>query len=46
VLWCTREACRIAFPRTFGYREIFDALGVFAVVCQYATIAFFVLPRA
>jgi hemolysin III len=34
------------FPRTFGYHEIFHALVVVAVVCQYATVAFFVLPRA
>jgi hemolysin III len=34
------------FPRTFGYHEIFHSLVVVAVVCQYATIAFFVLPTA
>ncbi len=34
------------FPDTFGYHEIFHALVVVAVVCQYATIAFFVLPKA
>lgn len=34
------------FPRTFGYHEIFHALVVVAVACQYATVAFFVLPRA
>ena len=34
------------FPRTFGYHEIFHALVVVAVACQYAAVAFFVLPRA
>ncbi|HZQ81402.1 MAG TPA: hemolysin III family protein [Gaiellaceae bacterium] len=34
------------FPRTFGYHEIFHSLVIVAVICQYATIAFFVLPRA
>jgi len=33
-------------PSTFGYHELFHALVVVAVACQYATIAFFVLPRA
>jgi hemolysin III len=33
-------------PATFGYHEIFHALVVIAVICQYSTIAFFVLPRA
>ena len=33
-------------PHTFGYHEIFHALTVIAVACQYATVAFFVLPRA
>jgi hemolysin III len=32
-------------PATFGYHEVFHALVVVAVACQYATIAFFVLPR-
>jgi hemolysin III len=34
------------FPNAFGYHEIFHALTVVAVACQYATVAFFVLPRA
>ena len=34
------------FPKTFGYHEIFHALVVVAVACQYAAVAFFVLPRA
>jgi hemolysin III len=34
------------FPRTFGYHEVFHALVVVAVACQYAAVAFFVLPRA
>jgi hemolysin III len=34
------------FPHTFGYHEIFHVLVVLAVVCQYVTVAFFVLPRA
>jgi hemolysin III len=33
-------------PHVFGYHEVFHALVVVAVVCQYSTIAFFVLPRA
>jgi hemolysin III len=34
------------FPRTFGYHELFHVLVVIAVVCQYASVAFFVLPSA
>jgi hemolysin III len=34
------------FPATFGYHEIFHTLVVVGVACQYATVAFFVLPRA
>jgi len=33
-------------PHTFGYHELFHALVIVAVACQYATVAFFVLPRA
>jgi hemolysin III len=33
-------------PSTFGYHELFHALVIVAVICQYATVAFFVLPRA
>jgi hemolysin III len=33
-------------PATFGYHEIFHSLVIAAVVCQYATVAFYVLPRA
>jgi hemolysin III len=32
-------------PRVFGYHELFHLLTVAAVGCQYAAIAFFVLPR-
>jgi hemolysin III len=32
-------------PRVFGYHEIFHTLVVVAVACQYAAIAFFLLPR-
>ena len=30
-------------PHTFGYHELFHALTIVAVICQYAAIAFFVL---
>jgi hemolysin III len=30
-------------PATFGYHEVFHALVVLAVACQYASVAFFVL---
>ena len=33
-------------PRTFGYHELFHSLVILAVACQYATVAFFVLPSA
>jgi hemolysin III len=33
-------------PHVFGYHEVFHGFVVLAVVCQYSTIAFFVLPRA
>ena len=32
-------------PRTFGYHELFHVLTLAAAACQYAAIAFFVLPR-
>ncbi len=32
------------FPAVFGFHELFHALVVLAVACQYASIAFFVLP--
>ena len=34
------------FPDSFGYHEVFHALVIAAVACQYTTIAFFVLPNA
>jgi hemolysin III len=34
------------FPRVLGYHEIFHVLTLVAVGCQYAAIAFYVLPRA
>jgi hemolysin III len=33
-------------PRIFGFHEVFHALVVAAVACQYASVAFFLLPRA
>jgi hemolysin III len=30
-------------PRVFGYHELFHALTIVAVACQYVAIAFFVL---
>jgi hemolysin III len=33
-------------PHVFGYHELFHALVIVAVACQYAAIAFFVVPRA
>jgi len=33
-------------PSLFGYHEVFHALTVVALACQYGTIAFFVLPQA
>jgi len=33
-------------PTTFGYHEVFHALVIAAVACQYSTIVFYVLPRA
>lgn len=34
------------WPATFGYHELFHAFVVVAVACQYAAIAFFILPNA
>jgi hemolysin III len=33
-------------PGTFGYHEVFHALVIVAVACQYSTIVFYVLPQA
>jgi hemolysin III len=33
-------------PRVFGYHELFHVLTLAAAGCQFAAIAFFVLPRA
>jgi len=33
-------------PATFGYHELFHALVVVAVACQYSSIVFYVLPQA
>jgi len=33
-------------PLVFGYHELFHALVIVAVACQYTTVAFFVLPQA
>jgi hemolysin III len=32
-------------PTVFGYHEVFHALVIIAVACQYTAIAFFVLPK-
>lgn len=32
------------FPTVFGYHELFHALTIVAVACQYVAIAFFVIP--
>jgi hemolysin III len=32
-------------PAVFGYHEVFHALVIVAVVCQYTAIAFYVLPK-
>lgn len=34
------------WPRIFGFHELFHALVIAAALCQYAAIAFFVLPNA
>jgi hemolysin III len=34
------------FPRVLGYHEVFHALTIIAAACQYAAIAFYVLPRS
>jgi hemolysin III len=34
------------FPRVLGYHEVFHGLTIIAAACQYAAIAFYVLPRA
>jgi hemolysin III len=34
------------FPRVFGYHEVFHALTLVAVACQYVAIAFFVVKVA
>jgi hemolysin III len=34
------------FPRVLGYHEVFHLLTLVAASCQYAAIAFYVLPRA
>jgi hemolysin III len=33
-------------PHVFGYHELFHVLVIVAVACQYAAVAFFVLPQA
>jgi hemolysin III len=32
-------------PTVFGYHEVFHALVIVAVACQYSAIAFYVLPK-
>ena len=31
------------FPRVFGYHELFHALTIGALACQYVAVAFFVV---
>lgn len=33
-------------PPVFGYHELFHLIVILAVVCQYASVAFYLLPRA
>jgi predicted membrane channel-forming protein YqfA (hemolysin III family) len=33
-------------PRVFGYHELFHVLTIAAVACEYAAVAFYVLPSA
>lgn len=33
------------FPAVFGFHEVFHALVIAAVACQYASVAFYVLPN-
>jgi hemolysin III len=33
------------FPAVFGYHELFHACVIVAVACQYAAVAFYVLPK-
>ena len=33
-------------PRVFGYHELFHAFVIAAVVCQYAVVAFYVIPSS
>ncbi len=33
------------FPTVFGYHELFHACVIVAVACQYAAVAFYVLPK-
>ncbi len=34
------------FPTVFGFHELFHALVIVAVACQYVSVAFFLLPRS
>lgn len=34
------------FPRVFGYHELFHALTIVALACQYVAVAFFVVRVA
>jgi hemolysin III len=34
------------YPAVFGYHELFHVLTIAAAACQYAAVAFYVLPRA
>ncbi len=33
------------YPAVFGFHEVFHVLVIAAVACQYAAVAFFVLPE-
>ena len=43
VVYATRRPDPV--PTVFGYHEVFHALVIVAVACQYSAIAFFVLPQ-
>ena len=40
------RSCPDPVPDVFGYHELFHVLTILAAACQYAAIAFFVLPAA
>ena len=44
IIYARRRPDRV--PSVFGYHEIFHVFTLAAAGCQFAAIAFFVLPRA